>query len=224
MSLLSIPVDDLCFVLSFKAQQDLRYYLNGIQVLPQEEGCLLVATDGHRLAIYHSKEARCDKERILSITNADDKQIRKLRGKLNAVVTVEDEKSHLVVSDTDGEKYIKPGLPLIDGRYPEWQRVVPPISELTPGLQAFVDARYIAALADVIPSRFPGALRFFHDRRDPLHNAVIARVTGQPELMVVIMPMKGDSDSNVAWPSWMAKEPSKLDESPAAEVEPPVAA
>ena len=53
----------------FMGQRDIRYYLNGICVLPNKsgEGCFVVGCDGHRLAIWHDRNGVCTKQTVLNV-------------------------------------------------------------------------------------------------------------------------------------------------------------
>lgn len=54
------------------AKQDIRYYLCGICVTPSPDGngCLLIATDARRIAVWHNQEGECSRETILTISPA----------------------------------------------------------------------------------------------------------------------------------------------------------
>lgn len=103
------------------AQQDVRYYLNGL-LLETEKKCLrAVATDGHRLALSEIE--------LLSAASRDEQLIMPRKGVL--------ELSRLLEGDGDvelvlGANHIRVELAgvrltskLIDGRFPEYGRVVP---------------------------------------------------------------------------------------------------
>ncbi len=104
------------------AQQDVRYYLNGLLVEINRAELIAVATDGHRLAKFVSK------------TNLDVNATRQV---IVPNKTVLELRRQLVVSDEDvflrlGEKSIRIQAgqmimtsKLVDGRYPEYERVIP---------------------------------------------------------------------------------------------------
>ena len=104
------------------AQQDVRYYLNGMLVEISNGDIKTVATDGHRLALSQSKEA----------VNKDiDIQVimpRKAVLELGRLLKDQDTEVKIELSNS----YIKVLLSnavftskLIDGRFPEYQRVMP---------------------------------------------------------------------------------------------------
>jgi DNA polymerase-3 subunit beta len=104
------------------AQQDVRYYLNGLFLKFTQEGLTAVATDGHRMAKI---------EETMSVDVEDDREIilpRKTVIELNRLVYGRDEEVVLEVSD----KAVRVGVgdsvltsKLVDGRYPEYERVIP---------------------------------------------------------------------------------------------------
>jgi DNA polymerase-3 subunit beta len=103
------------------AQQDVRYYLNGLLLETDKKRLRAVATDGHRLALSEAD--------LLSAANRDEQLIVPRKGVL--------ELSRLL--DGDGEVQLALGAnhirvqldgvrltsKLIDGRFPEYSRVVP---------------------------------------------------------------------------------------------------
>ncbi|MFD2271790.1 hypothetical protein ACFS07_13160 [Undibacterium arcticum] len=54
-------------VFPFVAQQDIRYYLNGINIRPLEDGTVMVvATDGHRYIVVRDPHGFAEKKKSLS--------------------------------------------------------------------------------------------------------------------------------------------------------------
>jgi DNA polymerase-3 subunit beta len=110
------------------AQQDVRYYLNGL-LLEMQEGVLRsVATDGHRLAMS---------EQAASISSGDSQQVIVPRKGIQELVRLlnDDEDSQAGVQVSNNHIRVQlPGLrftsKLIDGRFPDYQRVVPQNPEL----------------------------------------------------------------------------------------------
>jgi DNA polymerase-3 subunit beta len=104
------------------AQQDVRYYLNGLMVELNEGMIRAVATDGHRLALCEMPAA---------ITGATGQQVivpRKGIQELNRLLSDSDDEAELQI----GTNHIRVNLPdirftskLVDGRFPDYQRVLP---------------------------------------------------------------------------------------------------
>ncbi len=116
---LSDLIDKTAFAM---AQQDVRYYLNGLMLEISSNYLRAVATDGHRLAY-------CEKETVADI--ADIKQvILPRKGVLELVRLLKDSdepakitlgSNHLQV-EFDGLRLTSK---LIDGRFPDYNRVIP---------------------------------------------------------------------------------------------------
>ncbi len=108
------------------AQQDVRYYLNGLMLEMGAKQLRSVATDGHRLAV-------CDAE--LGIDGADGQQVivpRKGIQELNRLLEDNDDP----VSVQIGSNHLRVQLKqlrftskLIDGRFPDYDRVLPKDSD-----------------------------------------------------------------------------------------------
>jgi len=104
------------------AQQDVRYYLNGLMIELNEGMVRAVATDGHRLALC---------EMPADIKGATGQQVivpRKGIQELNRLLSDSDDKAELQI----GTNHIRVNLPdirftskLVDGRFPDYQRVLP---------------------------------------------------------------------------------------------------
>ncbi|WP_297528135.1 DNA polymerase III subunit beta [Thiohalobacter sp.] len=104
------------------AQQDVRYYLNGLMIELQPDRVRAVATDGHRLALSETgaETGVTEPQQVI----VPRKGIQEL-GRLLEASDVEAEVQL-------GANHIRIGLPdiqftskLIDGRFPDYQRVMP---------------------------------------------------------------------------------------------------
>ncbi|VAW65854.1 DNA polymerase III beta subunit [hydrothermal vent metagenome] len=104
------------------AQQDVRYYLNGLMLEVASGVIRTVATDGHRLSFC---------EKTIDADLADNKQViipRKGISELQRLLSDTDEQINVVL----GSNHIQCNLPdqrftskLIDGRFPDYKRVMP---------------------------------------------------------------------------------------------------
>lgn len=217
--IVTVPIADLLRVAPFKGCDDTRYYLNGVLITPYEDHALLMATNGHWMAIYESKDARADKERILElprwfldqVTEAeqaepdddlsdDDAPSRFARPK---TLTVADEASRIVVSDVFGEVLVKPGSPFIDGKFPDCLKVLPEPSTLEQGIFSPVSVRYFAGLRDAIPFDREYPLFCYH-QRGASGKPIVFRFGNLPNLVVAVMPRR-DDETVPAWPKWTQK-------------------
>ncbi|MFA5549306.1 MAG: DNA polymerase III subunit beta [Porticoccaceae bacterium] len=111
-------IDDTAFAM---AQQDVRYYLNGM-LWEASSGLLrAVATDGHRLAMSYSEMPFSIPEKIQAIVP------RKGVVELSRILSDEDNitvtlgSNHVLIQGSDFRFTSK----LIDGAYPDYERVLP---------------------------------------------------------------------------------------------------
>jgi len=103
------------------AQQDVRYYLNGLLFELQDQQMRLVATDGHRLALAEAKLSNAVSSPLQVILPR--KGVLELQRILNSQGDVELSigANHMRVS-VDGVRFTSK---LIDGRFPDYSRVIP---------------------------------------------------------------------------------------------------
>lgn len=103
------------------AQQDIRYYLNGVLLVVDDTDIKLIATDGHRLAFISAKlnESQQKQEVILS---------RKTVNELLKLLADTEDKVHLELA----EKQVRISFAdvvltskVIDGKFPDYNRVIP---------------------------------------------------------------------------------------------------
>jgi hypothetical protein len=205
--IVEIPLEDVLKVLPFVAKQDVRYYLNGMFITPHNGGALLVATDGHRLAVCESPLAKTDADHILNLSGEFAKALPKLAKGVSKRLTIEDANAHIVIRSELEEHAVKPGKPFIDGKFPEWRRALPNAEELEPGLIGALDARYLEDLRLVIPEGQRAPIMFWHRKEAPAEHASVFRFGGVPEFLVAIMPIRAEYPTT--WPDWMPREPKK---------------
>ena len=103
------------------AQQDIRYYLNGLLMVVEDEKLKLVATDGHRLA-YASLELAAKLPRQEAIVPRKTViELTKLLAESEGEVQVELSATQAAFRFGSVELVTK----LIDGKFPDYTRVIP---------------------------------------------------------------------------------------------------
>jgi len=116
------------------AQQDVRYYLNGMLLETGGKHLRAVATDGHRLAMCEATlEGAVDEQQVIVPRKGVLELQRLLSGE--GEVDVELGANHVRIQ-LEGIRFTSK---LIDGRFPEYERVIPKESsnELTADREAF---------------------------------------------------------------------------------------
>jgi len=101
------------------AQQDVRYYLNGMLFELKKGELVTVATDGHRLALSAHK-VKHDTDVQVILPRKGILELSRLLGNEGDVqITLS---QHHLMAELDGRRFISK---LIDGKFPEYQRVIP---------------------------------------------------------------------------------------------------
>ena len=104
------------------AQQDVRYYLNGLMMEPSDGLLRAVATDGHRLAICELvTDVGDSSEQQVIVPRKGVQELQRLLGDSDAAVQVEIGSNHIRITTEELRFTSK----LIDGRFPDYQRVIP---------------------------------------------------------------------------------------------------
>ena len=112
------------------AQQDVRYYLNGLMLEILPDKIKAVATDGHRLAYDETDiqvpAASADGRQIIVPRKGGAELIRLLQAS-QSDADIKISKNHLHVISGNLSFTSK----LIDGKFPDYQRVIPELSDTT---------------------------------------------------------------------------------------------
>ena len=104
------------------AQQDVRYYLNGLMLEIRNQQLRAVATDGHRLALSQCEAVVTEGElQQLIVPRKGITELLRLLEESQDIVTLEIGANHLRVRVHDTSLTTK----LIDGRFPDYERVLP---------------------------------------------------------------------------------------------------
>lgn len=111
------------------AVNDVRYYLNGLMWAFKSNTFSMVATDGHRLAVRHYDAATCGADfgdmdqQVILPSKAVSELLRLLQYAGECTISVG--QNHVKV-DLNERTFI---TKLIDGKFPDYQRVIPSKSE-----------------------------------------------------------------------------------------------
>ena len=104
------------------AVQDIRYYLNGMLFSVQDNRLTVAATDGHRLAIDGSELGEEIAQGIdVILPRKTVLELGKLLGDGEDPVHIQVNQSQVVFRQPDFELRSK----VVDGKFPDWQRVIP---------------------------------------------------------------------------------------------------
>lgn len=183
-------------VFPFVPTDDVRYYLNGINIRPLDAGGVMVtATDGHRFVIVRDTNGFAEREinaRVVkdAIKHASEK------------VTFDVLTNGQVIWNTAEtlNVFIQPGMSIIEGDYPRIEAVCN-TTGYTEGIKGPVNASYIADAMKIKVSTKQASIRFFtRDEHSPL--LFMFEGLGDIECMGGIAKMNGEF---VALPDWLPK-------------------
>lgn len=198
----------LPLVAPFMAQGDIRYYLNGINVRPHPEGgALIAACDGHTLGVIYDRDAEgVETDMVLKIDKRTIAACAVYKYCQNRFLSLKNDR--LTVEANGVEEHIQAGNPIIDGKFPDYQNVIPDSQKLKPGLLGCFNNEYVARLHLVAKqARKLGFGKWlgveFFNSEDKREGAAVARIQGIDDFLSVIMPLCRDN-VEIAVPSWMA--------------------
>lgn len=104
------------------AQQDVRYYLNGVMLEIESDKIKIVATDGHRLALGSiTGEYPVESNFQVIIPRKAVMELSRLLTQTDEEITISVSKSHIRIQLSDIIFTSK----LIDGKFPDYNRVIP---------------------------------------------------------------------------------------------------
>src|SRR5690606_27826596 len=104
------------------AQQDVRYYLNGLLFDLRDQTLRCVATDGHRLALCEAPlEQQVTNKRQIIVPRKGVTELQRLLEGGDRSLELEVGRSHIRVKRDDVSFTSK----LIDGRFPDYEAVIP---------------------------------------------------------------------------------------------------
>lgn len=134
----------------FAGKEDVRFYLNGVYVAPAPsgDGAVLVATDGHRMAVLHDPEGICDKPAIIA---THKRPAISKRADTVTVTFTHPDSDDTTVSAAYSDGFIML-TEMIDATYPDWQAIIPQQRSDRDPLDCVpvaVNAKYVADLATI---------------------------------------------------------------------------
>lgn len=103
------------------AQQDIRYYLNGLLLVLDGDKIKVVATDGHRLSYAEGPLETSNEKREVILPRKAVMELSRQLGSGDDEVTIEIYASQVRFRYSDSELVTK----IIDGKFPDFTRVIP---------------------------------------------------------------------------------------------------
>ena len=178
----------------FIAEDDVRYYLCGLNIRPLDDGSVMVvATDGHRFVIVRDPNGYAETEVIVSISKDAIKHA-------NSTVTLDVMNNGSVVWNDSAMQpvFLQPGKSVIDGTFPRIEGVVDCTGYLE-GITGAVNMNFLADALKIKMGTKAPAIRFFsRDEDSPL--LFLLSGIGEVEVLGGIMKVR----DSLGWlPTWL---------------------
>jgi DNA polymerase III sliding clamp (beta) subunit (PCNA family) len=171
------------------SKDETRPHLIGVFIdITQDDGCKVVATDGHRMSVYDLVVDIQEHETGKYLLNYDDTKIllsilkKHLKYNYDIIINTESKRIDFIILDQTVAVRLK------DEEFPPWEQVIPDDIKLRKGIKAIgLNPLYVGDTAKAfgITRSYKGGVAFhFKGELDPVKVTCIS----MPELTIVIMP------------------------------------
>jgi len=174
---------------AFKSKDDSRYYLQGVYITPATEGVYLIATCGHKLALWHDKTGTIEgKPQIIRVDKNLISSLKKDKITENIQIT-ENEIALVDINQINKSSFNELSGFFIEGAFPDWKRTFPTENpSAIPSIS--VNAKYMTEFA--LGERTTASVNFtFYGEKSP----VLIRNYKFPEFLGLLMPTMRRDDS-----------------------------
>jgi DNA polymerase-3 subunit beta len=140
------------------AQQDVRYYLNGMLLEVDSSSLCAATTDGHRLALCkYFFESKLNEVKQVIIPRKGIFEIQRLLYDNNSITRIEIDNNHIKVDIGSVQITSK----LIDGKFPDYKRVIPDSSDKFIKINRDLFRQALTRSAIISNEKFKGARFIF---------------------------------------------------------------
>jgi DNA polymerase III sliding clamp (beta) subunit (PCNA family) len=202
MYTLTVSLATLRAARTHAATNDVRSYLQGVYL--DTVAGKVVATDGHRLFVANARGVRCDQPAVIVPNITLDAALKQFtgdyaRGKpLGAVeVAITVDGVALTITTPAGEVKGR----TLDGRFPEWRRVVPTPDAVGEHVPAVLNTQYLADACEAlsIARNLSKKAASQHAIRIHMRGEFPTIVTDNTiGVLALVMPMRNDLSADVA--------------------------
>lgn len=180
----------------FAARQEIRYYLEFIRVEPHpKQGVILIATDGHRMAVIYDEQGRATEPVAIRPT--------KFASRLNSdddLVHYYDGKAECGAQGFVSAECFRDGAARV-GRFPLWREVLKSRARKQGAVASF-NPEYIAdcyAVCRAFQQSY-GCITVFSDGE----KAALVKFSHSVPAFLLLMPVRGDVGPSADLPGFMA--------------------
>lgn len=183
------------------AERDIRYYLCGVLIEPRAEGgAYIVATNGHMLIAIIDKGGECSAPTIIAPNKATLAACPKVApfdrgGRILRTLEVEGETALGVTNEAGRLAHIQACDTIIEGKFPDWGRVLPVWDQLKPGSPAQVSHVYRNAPFAAMRCTIMAAAQSY---TDPDARMLVQRMDGLDNVVHIVMSQR-HSESADGW-------------------------
>ena len=184
---ITINPNELLAVALMTAKNDLRAYLNGVNVEVNDKNALIVASNGHNLAALALGE--CDCENISFIIPLDlIKNIKKsTKTDVKLVFLSFDPETKIINLKQSDQTFMAQAL---NGDYPNWKRVIP--APFAPGFNFY--QMHLMAVFEKAGKLLSSKPVFYQNGEDQVAGVVQITLSDDRVYMGLIMPFKPGID------------------------------
>ena len=210
-------------VLPFASKEEGRYYLNGVSIEPHPaEGAILVATDGHRMGVLHDPTAivPAGLKVILARDTRVVTAVRLAKDTMNlkpwVVIKTSDGgigSAALVYAATADEATQEEEFPaagdrqaLIDGKFPDWRRVVPKPDDLGAGGSPTFRSSHLRDFQAAASLKADVPIRVFPNKNAAGPSVIRLSGIDNADFIGVLMPIRVEISEVL--PSWLRVDPA----------------
>ena len=202
MYTLTVSLATLRAARTHAAEKDVRYYLQGVYL--DTAAGKVVATDGHRLFAANARGVKSNYPAVIVPNETIDAALKQFTGEyargksLGAVdVTITIDETRVTIGTPTGSVTGK----AIDGRFPEWRRVVPTPDAVGEHVPAVLNTQYLAdacealSIARNLSKKAAGQHAIRIHMRGEFPTIVTDNTIG---VLALVMPMRNDLGADVA--------------------------
>jgi hypothetical protein len=202
MYTLTVSLATLRAARTHAAENDVRAYLKGIYL--DTAAGKVVATDGHRLFAANARGVKSVYPAVIIPNETIDAALKQFTGEYARGKSL----GTIGVTVTIDETAVAIGTPTgsvtgrtLDGRFPEWRRVVPKADDVGEHVPAVLNTQYLAdacealSIARNVPKKKAGQHAICIHMRGEFPTVVTDNTIG---VLALVMPMRNDLTADVA--------------------------